>query len=166
MSVGSTELINERRCRLPAPEREFMKGCLACELMDGTREVPGGTVAEDEHWAVDHCLGPFGVGAFVLKTKEHRDSLWTMTDGEAATAGPFLRRLSQAIIDALGAERVYVTVWVDAPPHHMHFVVWPRYPGEPKASQLEAKRREEGMPDWDAMADAARRVRERLEQRT
>ena len=54
-------------------------------------------------------------------------------------------------------------MWVDAPPHHMHFVVWPRYPGEPKASQLEAKRREEGMPDWDAMADAARRVRERLE---
>jgi diadenosine tetraphosphate (Ap4A) HIT family hydrolase len=86
-----------------------------------------------------------------------------MTDGEAASAGPFLRRLSQAIIDALGAERVYVTVWVDAPPHHMHFVVWPRYPGEPKAAQLQAKRREEGMADWDAMADAARRVKEQLE---
>jgi len=143
-----------------------MKGCMACELMDGTREVPGGMVAEDEYWAVDHCLGPFGVGAFVLKTKEHRDSAWTMTDGEAASLGPFLRRLSQAIIDALGAERVYSTMWVDAPPHHMHFVVWPRYPGEVKASQLEAKRREEGMPDWDAMTDAAQRVRERLESET
>ena len=53
-------------------------------------------------------------------------------------------------------------MWVDAPPHHMHFVVWPRYPGEPKAAQLELKRREEGMADWAAMAAAAERVRERL----
>jgi len=28
---------------------------------------------------------------------------------------------------------------------------------------LQLKRREEGMADWDAMADAARRVREALE---
>ena len=139
-----------------------MKGCFACELTDGTREVPGGVVYEDELWVVDHCLGPFGVGALVLKTREHRDSLWTMTDEETAAVGPLLRRLSQAIVDAVGAERVYVTVWVDAPPHHMHFVLWPRYPGEPKAWQLEAKRRAEGTPDWDAMVEAAGKIREAL----
>jgi diadenosine tetraphosphate (Ap4A) HIT family hydrolase len=140
-----------------------MSECWVCELIDGRREVPGSIIAGDEHWVVDHCLGPFGVGAFVLKTKEHRDSLWTLTDDETASLGPWLRRLSQAIIDALGAERVYVTMWVDAPPNHMHFVVWPRYPGEPKASQLEAKRREEGIADWAAMAAAADRVKERLQ---
>jgi diadenosine tetraphosphate (Ap4A) HIT family hydrolase len=140
-----------------------MNECWVCELIAGKRDVPGGIIAGDEHWVVDHCLGPFGVGAFVLKTKEHRDSLWMLTDDETASLGPWLRRLSQAIIDALGAERVYVTMWVDAPPNHMHFVVWPRYPSEPRASQLEAKRREEGIADWAAMAAAADRVRERLQ---
>jgi hypothetical protein len=84
-----------------------MNECWVCELIAGKRDVPGGIIAGDEHWVVDHCLGPFGVGAFVLKTKEHRDSLWMLTDDETASLGPWLRRLSQAIIDALAAERVY-----------------------------------------------------------
>jgi len=136
-----------------------MKGCLACDLLEGRQSVPGGRVLEDEHWVAEHCLGAFGVGAFVAKTKAHRDSLWTMSDGEAAALGPFLRRLSAAIVEALGAERVYVTMWVDAPPHHLHLVLWPRYPGEERGSELELRRQAAGLPGDEEMDEAARRVK-------
>jgi diadenosine tetraphosphate (Ap4A) HIT family hydrolase len=138
-------------------------GCLACDLLEGRRSVPGGRVLENDDWVAEHCLGSFGVGAFVAKTRAHRDSLRTMNDAEAAALGPFLRRLSEAIVEGLGAERVYVTMWVDAPPHHLHLVLWPRYPGEERGSELESRRLDAGVPSDEAMEDAARRVRACLE---
>jgi diadenosine tetraphosphate (Ap4A) HIT family hydrolase len=136
-----------------------VRGCLACDLLEGRQSVPGGRVLEDDHWVAEHCLGAFGVGAFVAKTRVHRDSLWTMSDEEAAALGPFLRRLSAAIVEALGAERVYVTMWVDAPPHHLHLVLWPRYRGEERGSELELRRQAAGIPGDEEMEDAARRVK-------
>ena len=139
-----------------------MNGCLACDLLEGRRTVPGGRVLDDEHWVAEHCVGSFGVGAFVAKTRAHRDSLWTMSDAEAAALGPFLRRLSRAIVEGLGAERVYVTMWVDAPPNHLHLVLWPRYPGDERGSELELRRAAAGIPSDEEMEEAARRVRECL----
>jgi diadenosine tetraphosphate (Ap4A) HIT family hydrolase len=137
-------------------------GCLACDLLEGRQNVPGGHVLENDHWVAEHCVGAFGVGAFVVKTRAHRDSLWAMTEEEAAALGPFMQRVSAAIVEGMGAERVYVTMWVDAPPHHLHLVLWPRYPGEERGSELESRRSMEGIPSDDAMADAARRVKECL----
>ena len=139
-----------------------MIGCLACDLLEGRGSVPGGHVLESEHWVAEHCVGAFGVGAFVVKTRAHRDSLWTMTDAEAAALGPFMQRVSAAIVEGMGAERVYVTMWVDAPPHHLHLVLWPRYPGEERGSELESRRTMAGIPTDEEMADAARRVKEYL----
>ena len=139
-----------------------MIGCLACDLLEGRRRVPGGQILETDHWVAEHCVGAFGVGAFVAKTRAHRDSLWTMTEEEAAALGPFLRRLSAAIVEGMGAERVYITMWVDAPPHHLHLVLWPRYPGEERGSELASRRSMAGIPTDDEMEDAARRVKECL----
>src|SRR4051794_2051054 len=94
--------------------------CLACRLNAGDEPAPGGVIAETAHWRADHCLGPFGVGAVVVKTKEHIEDFWRLPLDVAAELGPFARRLSSAIIDGLGAERVYLTMWVDMPPHHVH----------------------------------------------
>jgi hypothetical protein len=33
-------------------------------------------------------------------------------------------------VDGLGAERVYLKMWVDKPPHHIHLVLYSRCPGE------------------------------------
>jgi diadenosine tetraphosphate (Ap4A) HIT family hydrolase len=52
-----------------------VEGCLACDTLHGRVEVPGGTIAETEYWLADHCVGPFGVGAVVVKTKEHVEDL-------------------------------------------------------------------------------------------
>jgi diadenosine tetraphosphate (Ap4A) HIT family hydrolase len=104
--------------------------CLACQILAGQVAVPGGTIAENDWWLADHCLGPYGVGAVVVKSRQHRENLWDLTPDETAALGPFLQQISAAIAQALGAERVYVGLWVDQPPHHVHFVLQPRYPGK------------------------------------
>jgi diadenosine tetraphosphate (Ap4A) HIT family hydrolase len=142
-----------------------VEGCLACDALAGRIEVPGGTIAETEHWHADHCIGPFGVGAVVVKTKEHVEDLWHVSAEAAGELGPFLRRISGAIVDGLGAERAYLTMWVDAPPLHVHLVVYPRWPDDPdKALDLQVRRLGEGPPPRAEAAAAAERLRRYLDQ--
>jgi len=140
-----------------------VEGCLACDANAGRIEVPGGTIAETEHWHADHCIGPFGVGAVVVKTKEHVESLWELPDAAAAELGPFLRIISGAIVDGLGAERAYLTMWVDKPPLHVHMVVYPRWPDEhERGPALDPKRYFAGPPEPKAAAAAAETLRNYL----
>ncbi|HVP74860.1 MAG TPA: hypothetical protein VMS63_02470 [Gaiellaceae bacterium] len=128
--------------------------CLACQVNAGTVPVPGGLIAETAHWRADHCIGPFGVGAVVVKTKNHIEDFWALEPAAAAELGPFLCEISGAIVGALGAERVYMTLWVDNPPHHVHLVVYPRYRGEERrALDLQLALRDTGPPSF---ADAER----------
>ena len=140
-----------------------VEGCLACDATAGRIEVPGGTIAETEHWHADHCVGPFGVGAVVVKTKEHIEDLWRLPDGAADELGPFLRRISGAIVDGLGAERAYLTMWVDKPPLHVHLVVYPRWATDEKRGwDLDQERRGGGPPPPEEAAVAAERLRNHL----
>jgi diadenosine tetraphosphate (Ap4A) HIT family hydrolase len=142
-----------------------VEGCLACDLLAGRIDVPGGRIAETEHWCAEHCVGPFGVGAVVVKTKDHVEGLWEVSDAAAAELGPFLRQMSGAIIDCLGAERVYLTMWVDKPPLHVHMVLYPRWPGEEeRGPAIDEKRYAAGEPEPEAAAEAAERLRAYLRQ--
>jgi diadenosine tetraphosphate (Ap4A) HIT family hydrolase len=142
-----------------------VEGCLACDALAGRIEVPGGMIDETEYWHADHCIGPFGVGAVVVKTKEHVEDLWRLPDGVAAELGPFLRRISAAIVDGLGAERAYLTMWVDKPPLHVHMVLYPRWPtDEKRAWDLDRERWAAGPAPFDEAADAAARLRAFLRQ--
>jgi diadenosine tetraphosphate (Ap4A) HIT family hydrolase len=137
-----------------------VEGCVACDALAGRIEVPGGMIDETEHWHADHCIGPFGVGAVVVKTKQHVEDLWRLPDGAAAELGPFLRRISGAIVDGLGAERAYLTMWVDKPPLHVHLVLYPRWPtDEKRAWDLDRERWAGGSPPFDDAAEAAERLR-------
>ena len=129
-------------------------GCLACQVIAGAVPVPGGVIAETEHWHADHCIGAFGIGAVVVKTKRHVEELWALEPAAADELGAFLREISNAIVGALGAERVYMTMWVDKPPHHVHIVLYPRYPGEERrALDLQLALNDAGPP---SSADAER----------
>jgi diadenosine tetraphosphate (Ap4A) HIT family hydrolase len=120
-------------------------------------------IAETEHWHADHCIGPFGVGAVVVKTKEHVESLWQLPDGAADELGPFLRRISGAIVSGLGAERAYLTMWVDKPPLHVHVVVYPRWPGEAqRGPDVLREQWSAGPPPAKEAAEAAEQLREYL----
>ena len=140
-----------------------VEGCLACDAVAGRLGVPGGTIAETEHWHADHCIGPFGDGAVVVKTKAHIEDLWTLPDDAARELGPFLRLLSGAIVAALSAERVYLSMWVDKPPLHVHLVLYPRYAEDPdRALDLQVRRWSEGPPSPENAAAAAQRLRDHL----
>ncbi len=137
-----------------------VEGCLACDVLAGRVEVPGGTIDETEHWHADHCLGPFGVGAVVVKTKVHVEELRHLPDEASGELGPFLLHLSSAIVDGLGAERTYLTMWVDAAPLHVHLVLYPRWPDDPdRALDLQIRRMGEGPPPPTEAAAVAERLR-------
>ncbi|WP_416675845.1 HIT family protein [Egbenema bharatensis] len=143
--------------------------CFACQTVRGEATAPGGVVYENEYWLADHCIGAMGIGSIVVKTKAHRENLWELTAEESTTLGPTFRLISEAIVHALGAERVYVTLWVDQSPYHVHFVLQPRYP-EPaewnlKGWQLQSMRNLQGTPDPLQMAEAARKIRLYLQNR-
>ncbi|NJR64217.1 MAG: diadenosine tetraphosphate hydrolase [Leptolyngbyaceae cyanobacterium CRU_2_3] len=141
--------------------------CLACQTLAGTISVPGGLILETDYWAADHCMGAFGVGSIVVKTKAHRPNLWELTVEESASLGEVLKTLSGAMVRALGAERVYISLWVDQPPYHVHFVLQPRYP-EPtedglKGWRLQQARLQQGSPNPQQMAEAAKKIRTYLQ---
>lgn len=108
---------------------EHHPDCLACQILLGQIQVPGGVIAENDWWVADHCVGSYGVGSVVIKSKAHRENIWDLTPEESLALTPFMQQLSLAMVEALGAERVYVSLWVDQPPYHVHFVLQPRYPG-------------------------------------
>ncbi|MGF1569753.1 MAG: HIT family protein [Nodosilinea sp.] len=143
---------------------------MACQILAGSRQVAGGTIAENPWWLADHCLGPYGLGSVVIKTKAHRENLWNLTPAEATSLGPFMQQMSAAVAGAMGAERVYVSLWVDQPPYHVHFVLQPRYPDNTQELGLKGLElqvfRTLGKPPTDAeMAAAADRIRAYLQQR-
>ena len=104
-----------------------MEGCLACDLSEGRRELPGGRIFATDHWVVEHCIGPLGVGTLVVKPFRHVTHLWELRPKETAELGPLLRRVAAAVEAILIPEQVYVCLWSHAhwEPGHIHFVVQP-----------------------------------------
>lgn len=138
-------------------------GCLACQIVSSERSVPGGTIAENAWWLADHCIGNHGVGAIVIKTRAHRENFWDLTPNEAASLGPFLQQMTQAMQIALQAERIYINSWVDQPPHHIHFVLQPRFAGNAELGlqglELQIYRSLQAPPSAQAMIEVAEKVR-------
>ena len=103
-------------------------GCESCAYTSGEQRAPGGRVNENEYWLVEHVGSPWVTGTMVVKTKVHREALWELTLDEAGSLGTTLQAVSQALVTALGAERVWLMMMVDAPPYHVHMLLLPRYP--------------------------------------
>ncbi|MEU8589182.1 hypothetical protein AB0C59_19575 [Streptomyces sp. NPDC048664] len=102
-------------------------GCLACDLLSGEAELPGGPLLRHGGWAVEHCVGPFGTGTVVVKPVRHVEHVAELTAAEAAELGPLLRRVSAAVTSVMDPDQVYVCLWSHAGgvPGHVHFVVQP-----------------------------------------
>src|SRR5438477_11512457 len=102
-----------------------MEGCIACDLAEGRHPLPGGRIWENDHWLVEHCVGPLGVGALVAKPRRHVTRIADLSVSEAAELGPLLRRTA-AVVDSLtAADQIYVCLWSHAggEPAPIHFVV-------------------------------------------
>ena len=106
-----------------------VEGCLACDLTSGRQDLPGGSIHTTGHWVVEHCIGPLGVGALVVKPLRHCLHMSELTPDEAAELGPLLQRCTQAIEAIVQPDQVYVCLWSHAgwTPGHIHFVLQPSW---------------------------------------
>jgi len=137
--------------------------CLACQIIEGQMAVPGGIIAENAWWMADHCLGNHGLGAVVVKTRAHRENFWDLTPNEAASLGPFLQQMTFAMQTALQAERIYINSWVDQAPHHIHFVLQPRFSGKAELGlqglELQIFRSLQNKPKAEEIVEVAEQIR-------
>lgn len=106
-----------------------MDDCLACGLTNGRIDLPGGRIFQTTHWVVEHCIGPFGVGALIVKPFHHCTHIWELSDEEAEELDPLLRLVSKTIQTILKPDQVYVCLWSHAgwEPGHIHFVLQPSW---------------------------------------
>jgi diadenosine tetraphosphate (Ap4A) HIT family hydrolase len=100
--------------------------CATCHSI-AARTAPGGCIHETDHWFVDHCVGPLGVGTLIVKPKRHVVHVWQLDESEAAELGPLLRRVTAALSELVQPDQVYVDLWSHqgGKPVHIHWVVQP-----------------------------------------
>ena len=101
-----------------------MKGCLACRLNELPESVPGGRIAQGKYWLVEHCIGPFGVGAVVIKTNKHIEKLSDCSQVEVREFAGLLKSVHLAMEEVLQPEHIYVSRWGEDTPH-LHFLIQP-----------------------------------------
>ncbi len=106
-----------------------MDGCLGCDLTASRLDLPGGRIYATNHWVVEHCIGPLGVGTLIVKPFRHCTYFWELTDEECAELGPLLKLLASTIHTLLEPDQVYICLWSHAgwAPGHLHFVLQPSW---------------------------------------
>lgn len=89
-------------------------------------------VWHNELWVLRHTKPPYAVlGWMTLHSRRHASAFMQMTTAELSDLGPTIAKISEAIIDATGALRVYIASMTETMPHfHAHLV--PHYEGGPK----------------------------------
>ena len=104
-----------------------VEGCLACDLTSGRQALPGGRIYASEYWSVEHCIGPLGVGALIVKPVRHCLGVADLTAEETAELGSLLQRTTATIEQIAQPDQVYVCLWSHAgwTPGHIHFVLQP-----------------------------------------
>jgi diadenosine tetraphosphate (Ap4A) HIT family hydrolase len=146
---------------------------MACETANGRAPTPGGLIWETGGWAVDHCVGPLGVGTLIVKPKRHVLHVADLHDDEAAELGLLLRDVAAVVTELTSPEQVYNTLWshMGGQPGHIHYVVHPvtrslmdRY-GHGSRLQPQMFDAKE-FPDEQAMVEFARRAREQMRARS
>ena len=106
-----------------------MEGCIACDLISGAADLPGGRIHETSHWVIEHCVGPLGVGSLIVKPFRHVEHVWDLTDRETQELGPLLKLATETIRRVVNPDQVYVCLWSHSGwnPVHIHFVLQPAW---------------------------------------
>jgi diadenosine tetraphosphate (Ap4A) HIT family hydrolase len=68
-----------------------VEGCISCDLLAGRRPCPGGLIDETERWAVNHCVGPLGVGTLIVAPKRHVVHVWDLDAEDPGRRGANLQ---------------------------------------------------------------------------
>ncbi len=110
--------------------QESTNDCKACRAI-ANPETPH-LVWQNELWVLRHTGAPYAdLGWMTLHSRRHVPAFTLLTDEELADFGPVAKKISEAIMAATGALRVYITTMTESTPHvHAHFA--PRYADGPK----------------------------------
>jgi diadenosine tetraphosphate (Ap4A) HIT family hydrolase len=119
--------------------------CTACEILAGSRALPGGVLHREGGFALHLLADPSPLRGWLVLTSERHARAWYDLDGaELAALGPLAARIMAAQRATLGAEHVYAFAIGDVLRHfHLHLV--PRYPDTPE--RLRGRRCFEGRPE-------------------
>jgi diadenosine tetraphosphate (Ap4A) HIT family hydrolase len=122
-----------------------VNACTACEILDGTRPLPGGVLRREGGFALHLLADPSPVRGWLVLTSERHARAWYDLDGaELAALGPLAARVMAAQRAVLGAEHVYAFAIGDVLRHfHLHLV--PRHADTPE--RLRGRRCFEGRPE-------------------
>lgn len=104
--------------------------CKACRSI-ANPEAPN-VVWQNELWILKHTGQPYAdLGWMTLHSRRHVPAFTMLTEEELTDFGPTAKKISEAIIAATGALRVYIATLTESTPHvHAHFA--PRYEDGPK----------------------------------
>ena len=102
-------------------------GCLACDLTNGNRPLPGGSIWESKGWIVEHCVGPLPLGTLIVKPRRHVLRFSELTASEAGAFGPVVHLANRCVRDLVECDQIYNCQWSHSAngPVHIHFVVQP-----------------------------------------
>lgn len=125
--------------------------CKTCKANRGELQAPGGVIHRDELWQLEHMLEPLPMaGWLIAKPRRHVTAFSALTDDEAATFGPLVRRTMAALERVTGAEKVYLCLFAEAAGFvHLHFHLIP--------AMREWTREQRGPAVFDLIGEATRR---------
>lgn len=106
-------------------------GCKAC-VANANLSSDSHVVWQNGRWVLRHTKPPYAaLGWMTLHSQRHAPAFTQLTPEELADLGPTIAKISEAIIEATGALRVYIASMTETTPHfHAHLI--PRYEGGPK----------------------------------
>lgn len=98
--------------------------CYSCDLISARIQTPGGTVFDDEFWAVHLRPRPTGgVCRPILVLKRHAEEIGDLTDDELAQFGPMLKATCQVLADVIAPATVAIGLYAEGVRHiHLHII--------------------------------------------
>ena len=104
--------------------------CYACGWNSRLADAPPReSVVTESGWRVALAVGCSLPGWLVVVPTRHIQSIDELTDGEAASLGPLLRRLTVALREVFDCEKTYVALFAEQEGFwHLHLHVVPRMP--------------------------------------
>lgn len=78
---------------------------------------------------------PRAHGHTIIVYKPHRDDFTQLAPDETSALFGLATRVANALMQALGAEKIYLVTMCDGMPNHLHLQLLPRLPGEPTGSR-------------------------------
>lgn len=109
--------------------------CVLCQGRAADEQLMRVEVWEDALWRLTMATASETPGFSYLEPKRHIADISRLDGPEAASLGPTLARVTAALRDVTGVERVYIYVFGDGVAHlHMHLA--PHLPGDALNDQM------------------------------